>query len=383
MANRTVSLKGMVFGTSATTTIPTNPVAGVTYRDTAILQADVEKGWPFSEIIDSKNSNEILYRIAAVLNQVEKTGIPVWSALTDYPAGAFVVGGTDAVLYQSLLASGPNSGGTKDPDAGANPTYWKILESLFNFTSLNFLSQGRLNLPTATSVSFTPYNGNNLALYTGAQWEVKQFIEVSLALTGFAANTNFDIFAYSDAGTLTLEAVAWASDTVRATALVLQDGIKVKSGSTTKRYLGTIRTTSTIGQSEDSAVRRFCWNENNKLNKMFYFISSASHSYTTGAWRYYNNDANNKVEMVCGEDGVFLLNNTTWGMVSAGEIGLATADLSWISRASGITSSATTVTGSSSEWRPLPLGYLALHLAEFGYSGGVFTTATINSSVLM
>ena len=138
------------------------------------------------------------------------------------------------------------------------------------------LCQGRLTLESGVAVStsnqtakttlyFTPYNGNQIALYNGSAWIMRSFTETSLSLSGYTADTNYDIWAYDNAGTLALASTAWTNATTRATALALQNGVYVKSGDATRRYLGTIRTTATAGQSEDSASKRFVWNYYNRI----------------------------------------------------------------------------------------------------------------------
>ena len=148
-----------------------------------------------------------------------------------------------------------------------------------------------------TTIYFVPYKGNQIALYSGSAWIIHSFSALSLSLSGYAADTNFDIFIYDNSGTLTLESVAWTDDTNRATALTTQDGVYVKSGATTRRYLGTIRTTTTTGQCEDSVNSRFVWNHYNQVKR--YLRSGAvtsgiegtgGHVYATNAWRaWYNN----------------------------------------------------------------------------------------------
>jgi hypothetical protein len=185
----------------------------------------------------------------------------------------------------------------------------------------NSLSQGRLTLSSgtpittsdvtaATTVYFTPFRGNNIALYNGTSWALYSFTERSLSLASLAANTNFDLFLYNNAGTLTLEAIAWSSATVRATALVVQDGVYVKSGATSHRYLGTLRTTATTGQSEDSLRRRYIYNEGNQIQRpMRVYETVASWSYTTSAWRAANNNLNNRFEVVVGNVGAVMTIN--------------------------------------------------------------------------
>ena len=188
------------------------------------------------------------------------------------------------------------------------PTSAAVKDYVDNNTALVETVNGRLSLketnpiPPAdqtakTTIYFVPYKGNQIALYSGSAWIIHSFSALSLSLSGYSADTNFDIFIYDNSGTLTLESVAWTDDTNRATALTTQDGVYVKSGATTRRYLGTIRTTTTTGQCEDSVNSRFVWNHYNQVKR--YLRSGAvtsgiegtgGHVYATNAWRaWYNN----------------------------------------------------------------------------------------------
>jgi hypothetical protein len=108
-----------------------------------------------------------------------------------------------------------------------------------------------------TTIYLTPYHGNQIAVYDGAAWDVLTLSgDISASLAGLTANLPYDVFVYDSSGTLTLELVAWTNGTTRATAIVTQDGIDVKSGATTRRLAGTILITGTTGQCEMSAT--FC-----------------------------------------------------------------------------------------------------------------------------
>jgi hypothetical protein len=114
------------------------------------------------------------------------------------------------------------------------------------------------------------------------------------------ANTLYDIFLYDNSGTLALEAVAWTNDTTRATALVQQDGVYVKTGDTTRRYLGTIRTVA-AGQTEDSMTKRYVYNEANKVPRELRVIESVSSwTYSSSAWRAAHANNANRVGVVMG-----------------------------------------------------------------------------------
>jgi len=167
-------------------------------------------------------------------------------------------------------------------------------------TSLTPVKQPDSQETAKTTIYFSPYKGDLIGLYDGADWTVQTFTERSLSLSGFTANTNYDIFIYDNSGTLTLEETAWSSDTSRATALTTQNGILVKSGATTKRYLGTIRITSTTGQCENSDTRAFVWNYYNRIDISLQRFDTTAHTYNTATDRAWNNDSTQIVEFVLG-----------------------------------------------------------------------------------
>ncbi|MBI4185459.1 hypothetical protein HY524_00200 [Candidatus Berkelbacteria bacterium] len=182
----------------------------------------------------------------------------------------------------------------------------------------NSLANGRLTLTNGTAVTtsdvtaattiyYTPFKGNRIALYDGTNWNIRTFSELSKALGTLSNATNYDVFIYDNSGTATIDTlVAWTSDTARATALVLQDGVYVKSGATTRRYVGTIRTTATT-TTEDSAAKRYVWNVQNRTARKLTITESTSNwNYSLATWRSANGSASNRVQYVVGlaEDDV-------------------------------------------------------------------------------
>ena len=154
-----------------------------------------------------------------------------------------------------------------------------------------------------TTLYLTPYQGNKIAVYDGASvWNtISLSADISITLASLTAGLPYDVWVYSNAGTLTLELTAWTNTTTRATALALQNGVYVKTGATTRRYVGTICIVAT-GQCEDSFVRRMVWNYYNRVKRIMTRLNTTSHAYTTAAWRAWNNDApNSQVEFVLGE----------------------------------------------------------------------------------
>ena len=193
------------------------------------------------------------------------------------------------------------------------------------------------NVPVSTSdqlakstLYFTPCKGPRIALYNGATgWEVLSSAQVSLNLNTakagapLDANLPHDIFAYNNAGTLTLEAAVWASTVARnaGNTPVLQDGVYVRTAATTHRYVGTIMTTAVAGVCEDSLAKRFVWNEDNRVARRLYIRNVAAHNYTTAIWQAWNNDApNSQVAFVLGfkEDAVNIQSYHAYKNTNAG-----------------------------------------------------------------
>jgi len=155
----------------------------------------------------------------------------------------------------------------------------------------------------AQTIYFTPYKGNRLSLYDGTRWKMYSFSEISLALGTLSSGVNYDVFVYDNAGVLTLELTAWAGNVTRTTAIVLQDGVYVKTGATTRRYLGTIRTDSTTS-TIDAYHKRFMWNYFHRpklgLRRRDY---TSSWTYNATAFQQARASATNQVECVVGIEG--------------------------------------------------------------------------------
>lgn len=159
----------------------------------------------------------------------------------------------------------------------------------------------------ATTVYCSPYGGNAIALFDGAStWTTYTSAEFSIALGTLASGLPYDVFCFNNAGTPTLELNAWTNGTTRSTLLVLQNGILVKSGVTTRRYLGTFYTTATT-TTEDSYAKRYLWNYYNRVNRpMKRFETTSTWNYTTATIRQANASTLNQLNFLIGvqEDAV-------------------------------------------------------------------------------
>jgi len=90
----------------------------------------------------------------------------------------------------------------------------------------------------AQTLYATPYSGGLISLYDGSNWQQYFTSEISLALGTLTNAVGYDVFCYANSGVPTLEFTAWTNSTTRATNLTRQNGILCKTGSLTRRYLG-------------------------------------------------------------------------------------------------------------------------------------------------
>lgn len=245
------------------------------------------------------------------------TGLPLTTGVTGtLPVGNGGTGATSLTANNVLLGNGTSALQVVAPGASgnvltSNGTTWTSAAPASGGGGSNSISDGRLTLESSVPVStsdqtakttlyYTPYVGNKIALYSGSAWSVLSFSQLSISIPA-TTNTNYDVFVYDSSGTATLELTAWTNNTTRATSLTTQDGVLVKSGATTRRYVGTIRTTGISGQCEDSALKRFCWNYYNRVIRgLRQQETSSSWTYNSATWRQANANTANQIEIVYG-----------------------------------------------------------------------------------
>jgi len=185
--------------------------------------------------------------------------------------------------------------------------------TLLTSASINaYEAEGRLTLTSGTAVTtadvtaattlyYALYKGDHIALYDGSTaWTTLTFTELSIAVPS-TTSTMYDVFIYNNAGTATLELTAWTNDTTRATALVSQNGVYVKSGATTRRYMGSFRTTTVSGQTEDSFAKRYVWNYYNRVARPMSRVDTTNTwNYSSTTFQQANANAANQLDMVIG-----------------------------------------------------------------------------------
>jgi len=243
------------------------------------------------------------------------------------------------------------------------------------------------NIPASTT--FTPTGTTTGTLSNAATGSGATSLTFKLP-----PSTNYDVYGINNSGLpkLVLSA-AWANDTTPPTR-VLQDGVEVASGATTKRLLGSIRTTTVAGQLADTHLFRWVSNRYNEQPRPMYATDpAASWTYSTATTRQANaNTANQLDYLACVPRPIWAtaqaqaVNNTGTNNVNVG-IGIdstsgSSAQLVQIANLSGTTYVATTATYSGTPG----LGRHFVPWLEFG--GGTNTqtwlgTAANNISGIM
>lgn len=300
---------------------------------TTLTRTAVQSSSTGSAVVFSAGTKDVFVTIpASALSPIStpnSTGSAL-QALTLSPFGTSA-GNTAELRLLELAANGTNYVGFKSADSVASNLTWTLPNAdgangqvlttngsgTLSWAEANYPAQGRLTLTSgvpvttgdvtaATILYYTPYVGNQIALYNGTTWSVITFSEVSLTLStisgGFSGTTKpYDIFGYLSSGSLAIEGLVWTSEKVRATSLAQQNGIYVKSGDATRRYLGTIFPSAT-NQTEDSESKRYVWNMYNRV------VKNCRKADTTGSWTYnsstvriQNNTVANRFDVICGE----------------------------------------------------------------------------------
>lgn len=205
-----------------------------------------------------------------------------------------------------------------------------VIENLDAQGRLTSASGSPINLSGsvgATTIYYTPFRGNVIALYESSQWKKHTFSQITISLSGLTADKNYDVFIYDSDANDTADAadvVQWTDNTNRATALATQDGVYVKTGATSRRYVGTFRTFAT-GTTADYSQQRYIWNYYNRVDTVGSVgLSNDSWSYSGTTWRGINGSTTTSVDLVVGviEDQIYVTNHAVSSGTGDGVIGI-------------------------------------------------------------
>ena len=235
--------------------------------------------------------------------------------LTIASAGGTIAGASNQYLTVSGGFLSVVSDGTNWIQVGGNSTVQSpdgVIGGRLTLTSGTPVTSA--DVSSGSTVYYTSYASNRIALYDGTgNWNVYTLpidtsssncsagapcYQISLALGTLTSGLPDDVFVYNNGGTPTLEFLAWTNGTPRATSVILQDGVYVKNGASTRRYLGTFYTTSTTATA-DSAAKRLVWNVANRVSrKCLATESTNTWTYASTTWRQANASSANQVAMI-------------------------------------------------------------------------------------
>lgn len=184
--------------------------------------------------------------------------------------------------------------------------------------------EGRLTLASGTPVTisdqtakttvyFTPYLGNRIALFNGVNWDTHAFAEVSVAVPSTLFRL-FDIFIYNNGGTITLEAVSWSQTTGTITAATAAAECQITStshGRSDGDLVGIAGITGTLGTNTANGVNGKVWACRTIAANTFTLDGSDTSglTYTSGGtWYYIPNSRSTNITL---QNGVYVQSGAT------------------------------------------------------------------------
>jgi hypothetical protein len=166
-----------------------------------------------------------------------------------------------------------------------------------------------------STLYLNPYTGNQIALYDGTNWKtsIASGAVVSLSITGLTSGRPYDVFAFDNAGVPALEfGTVWTTVNARADAIQLVNGVSLKSGTLTRRLVGTIMPTAPT-TTNDTAIQRYVHNFDNQVSRRLFVGDATSHTYNATATRIWNLNSGIQIQYVASQAGI------------AGNVGMQTA----------------------------------------------------------
>lgn len=230
-----------------------------------------------------------------------------------------------------------STGLVPDPGATAGTSKYLREDATWQVPPFQWAPGGRLTLQTGEPVSllnvsgtpnvfYTAMNGNTVPVFNGTVFVPATITSGQMTLVlnnpNHAASTNYDVFFFLNGSTPVIgTGPPWSTPTSRGTGagttqLALVNGIWTNAVAVTARnnattyavsagyatYLGTIRTASTAGTTDDTTSNRFVFNAYNAVRRPLQ-INEGTSSWTYSSdttWRQANGSASNQFGIVIG-----------------------------------------------------------------------------------
>jgi hypothetical protein len=248
------------------------------------------------KFLNVRNASATVSNVITIQTIIGGVTAPLWKG-TLLPSEWVTVNDAGTPFFYNA-AGGVKSAGADTIDPKTND---------FRITGVSGTPVMTANSTALSTIYLAQYRGNRIALYDGLNWQVAQpASEINLAVTGRTTDLPFDVFAFLNAGVVTLEFLNWSTATARATALARLDGVWVKSGDATRRYLGSCRPRSAtvfhwVLKGDDLPVKFDLWNVENRVEYSFVLRSlTNTWAYTLATWRQCQGSVNYQVDIVVG-----------------------------------------------------------------------------------
>lgn len=245
------------------------------------------------------------------------------------------------------------------------------------------------SLSESNLLYFVPFGGNSITLYNGATWDVLASDRVSLNTSGVVSGSNYDVFAYNNAGALALElSAAWTDDTTRADSLTRVDGTLTKTADSTRRYVGTVRSKSSgyVGGNFSFLGEVYVWNFYNRLPLAARIVESTdtwTYINPNSAWRQVRASTANSIKIVTGDPtlvtvratGLAYVGATGAGNMAAVGVGVDSTTANSAQVYGGNPNSTSLFMTLTAEYKGYPgIGYRPIYWLETGVGGAVTYT---------
>lgn len=202
----------------------------------------------------------------------------------------------------------------------------------------------QLDSPLSASVYAAPYTSDMIALFDGNAWITRKASPVPYINPTQTPNAVYDVFAYWSGTEVRLEVIPWPSG--GRNTLGVQDGVQVKNGDATRRYIGVVANGSN-GWLRDTATDRFVWNRYNQVPRQVAtdMFSAWNWQYTNpgNAWRAAGNGNVPAVNVVVGaghpQNATGNVIGGSYASVHAQSMAYTTSSSGWIAAGIGIDSS--------------------------------------------
>lgn len=296
--------------TATVTTIGTDPIlfSQFTFAPSTFLVKTAN----LSDVSNVATSRTNLGLGTAAVKAASDAGEAVLASVT----GAFTAG--------NIAVFADTAGTIEDGGMSVNVAFNDFCDGRLTLTS--GLPVTVTDVTGATTIFYTSITGDYISLFDGAIWNVRTFPQLSIAVPG-TTNTMYDFFIYDNSGTPTPELQTWTNDTTRAVGLVRQNGVLVKSGDATRRFIGSFRTGAVAGQTEDSVLRRWVSNYyNTRQRPMIRQEPTISWNYSVNALRQANGSTANQLDfVVCVSENMVYAQvqaTMTSSVVATGNVGI-------------------------------------------------------------